>query len=67
MTKGLECGCESCLIILSANEMLIPDKGYMSWDDAPEEYNLYKETFNDPKFNPRWEQGTADYAEILGV
>ena len=26
---------------------------------------LYRETFNQPRFNPRWKQGTADYVEVV--
>lgn len=27
----------------------------------------YAATFSDPNFNPRWEQGIADYVEIVDV
>lgn len=27
----------------------------------------YQETFSDPEFNPRWEQGIADHVEIIDV
>lgn len=30
-----------------------------------ERMSLYKETFQDPKFNPRWANGTADYTEVV--
>ncbi len=28
---------------------------------------LYDSTFDDPEFNPRWEQGISDYTEIVDV
>jgi len=27
----------------------------------------YRTTFNQPEFNPRWDQGTADYVEVVKV
>jgi hypothetical protein len=27
----------------------------------------YHETFADPNFNPRWENGTADFTEVIDV
>lgn len=27
----------------------------------------YQNTFSNPQFNPRWEQGTADHVEIVDV
>jgi hypothetical protein len=33
---------------------------------APEElHERYRATFQDPRFNPRWESGTADYVKIV--
>ena len=26
---------------------------------------LYRETFDQPEFNPRWRQGTADHVEVV--
>lgn len=37
-------------------------------DDGPDELSgLYRDytKFCDPRFNPRWEQGTADYVEVV--
>lgn len=28
---------------------------------------LYSETFNEPRFNPRWKYGSADYVEIVDM
>ena len=28
---------------------------------------LYREKFSDPRFNPRWECGTAAYVEVVDV
>lgn len=27
--------------------------------------SLYRETFGQPEFNPRWKQGTADHIEVV--
>ena len=43
-----------------------PDKwiGDCTDDDLPE---LYAEKFSDPRFNPRWKYGTADYVEVVDM
>lgn len=28
---------------------------------------LYRDTFDQPRFNPRWSQGTADYTIVINV
>lgn len=61
------CGCNNCLSIITPHQVYLSDEGDFNNDELPEDYKLYRETFNDPKFNPRWEQGTADYVEILKI
>ena len=40
-----------------------------SYDRTGEEplNKRYRETFEDPEFNPRWAWGTADYVEIVDL
>lgn len=61
-----EVGCDRCLVVIDSAGLICED-GIFEWADIPDSYKLYKETFSDPKFNPRWAQGIADYTEILGV
>lgn len=35
------------------------------FDGHGELHPLYRSSFADPRFNPRWEQGTADYIEVV--
>ncbi|MBE3084617.1 MAG: (2Fe-2S)-binding protein [Bacteroidetes bacterium] len=51
-------GCEKCLVVQDAEGNFFG----LEEDDLPK---LYKEKFLDPKFNPRWERGTAAYTEII--
>jgi hypothetical protein len=30
-------------------------------------HSYYRETFDQPEFNPRWEQGAADYVVVVDV
>jgi hypothetical protein len=53
-------GCEDCLVVQDATGIFFGIKE----EELPK---LYKEKFFDPKFNPRWEQGTAAYTEIIEV
>ncbi len=47
ITNGL--GCMDCLVVMDKDNIL-----YRGDDDVP---LLYRETFYDPKFNPRWISG----------
>lgn len=63
-------GCGSCL-------MVVTDSGiFGKSEDSFEIVNLegedfdnplYREKFSEPRFNPRWELGTADYVRVIGV
>lgn len=61
--RQVEFGCDRCLIIQGSpidfyhSEFL--DMG--DWEDT----RLYRDKFSDPAFNPRWENGTAAYTEIV--
>lgn len=50
-------GCS--LIVQSSPKMWLSDGGD---EELPK---LYKTKFHDPRFNPRWKNGTASYVEIV--
>lgn len=50
-------GCSQCLVVMDGEKVMYNGEGELS--------DLYKETFNDPRFNPRWENGTAGHIEII--
>lgn len=52
-------GCPSCLVVITDTDL------HTDSEDEPNE--LYRKTFKDPHFNPRWKYGTADYTEIAEV
>ncbi len=54
-------GCEDCLVVCD------PQRPHMASGDShyDEYHRLYRETFEDPRFNPRWEHGTAAYTEVI--
>ena len=45
--------------------VVMPDEVFHQCDD--ELGPLYRQTFADPRFNPRWEYGTADYIEVVDL
>ena len=50
-------GCKDCLVVMdSTSQLSIHDD-----DELPR----YRETFNDPIFNPRWGKGTASYVQVI--
>lgn len=52
-------GCKDCLVVMNKDNIIF--KG--DEDIGP----LYIETFDDPSFNPRWKNGTADYVFIIRI
>lgn len=50
-------GCEDCLVLQSETGVVSECRD----DPGP----LYREKFSDPRFNPRWKHGTADYVEVV--
>lgn len=53
-------GCRECLVVMD-NENIV-------FKGGDEELGpLYRETFNDPSFNPRWKNGIADIVTILKI
>ena len=53
-------GCEDCTVVQSETE----HRCHPDYQDE-ELSSLYKEKFNTPDFNPRWERGTAAHMEII--
>jgi len=52
-----EFGCKDCLVILSKDDEIFEGLGKLN--------DKYYNTFNSPRYNPRWEKGTAGYVEVV--
>ncbi len=50
-------GCRDCLVVMDSDNIIFKGDG----DICP----LYRKKFDDPSFNPRWNNGSADYVIIL--
>jgi hypothetical protein len=59
MARQAGFGCEDCLVVQG------PAGAAVGIDIDGEEYDRYRRTFDDPRFNPRWEYGTAEYVEVV--
>jgi uncharacterized Rmd1/YagE family protein len=57
----LDFGCTGCLVVMDSKEHFFENERFQN-DDLAE---LYCQTFSTPKFNPRWENGTAPYIEVV--
>lgn len=57
MAHDCKFGCKDCLIVIGKESTLGNDVS-----NIPQRYYT---TFADPQFNPRWEQGTAAYTEVV--
>lgn len=53
-------GCHGCLVVMDNTGIVIAE-------DALDLDERYRNTFDDPRFNPRWELGTAEYTEIVDL
>lgn len=52
-------GCVDCRVVLTENTVRA---------DCPSDLpHLYRDTFDDPHFNPRWELGTAPHVVIINL
>lgn len=56
---GGKMGCKDCLVAMDVETEI-----YKGGDGTS---GLYRETFNDPIFNPRWNCGSADKVVIIDV
>ncbi len=52
-------GCSSCLVVMNESDIIY--KG----DDDISSYPLYRETFSNPFFNPRWKCGSIENLVII--
>lgn len=57
---GLACGfgCPECLVVVGKD-------GHVTHALGDPVSPLFRQTFADPNFNPRWELGSADYVEVV--
>lgn len=53
-------GCNGCLIIVTELDILLDGER----EPLPP---IYRETFQEEGFNPRWRNGTADFVEIVDI
>ena len=53
-------GCPSCLVVMDSQLAILGLDG-----DDNDLVDRYRNTFQDPTFNPRWDLGTAAYVEIV--
>jgi hypothetical protein len=52
-------GCEECLVVMTDTEII--------FEGDEDIHPRYRKTFHQPKFNPRWKYGTADYIVVASV
>lgn len=52
-------GCIECLVVMDSEHVIFGGEENID--------PLYRETFDDPSFNPRWKRGTADFVTILKI
>lgn len=58
----------ACVIGLgSVQSLVVMNETEMKYEGDGQVGELYRKTFNLPDFNPRWEQGMADYVEIVNL
>lgn len=66
LAKNLGLGNENSLVIVTEESIYTEICGNPTFFDH-DEHPLCRETFQDPRFNPRWKRGTADHIEIIEV
>jgi hypothetical protein len=52
-------GCKDCLVVMDSENIIFEGDDNI----AP----LYRETFDNPSFNPRWKSGIANIVTILNI
>lgn len=64
LARELEFGCDACLVVqVTPTSFVLPD-GF-EFEQGSKDFERWRDKFPDPKFNPRWDNGTAPYAEII--
>lgn len=53
--------CPGHLVVINESDSY--DRLDEDWDEVSS--NLYRQTFDQPEFNPRWIQGISDYTEVV--
>jgi hypothetical protein len=51
----------------SYRDLVVIDRRKITKDSDRRIPKLYRETFDDPRFNPRWKHGTANFTEIVDL
>jgi hypothetical protein len=59
LAEAAEFGCSDCRVIVTESEMYMGSHGPMEDEESMPggEFRLYRETFQQSKFNPRWARG----------
>jgi len=63
-------GCDHCRFVITEYSILGLNDTHQVRnveEDKDEDFSLYRETFQKPRFNPRWPSGTADYIEVVYI
>jgi hypothetical protein len=68
IAKEVEFGPPESLVVFTREEACFDhDDEQLPVEELPEDCKLYRATFDKPRFNPRWERGTADYVVVVRV
>ena len=52
-------GTDGCLVVMTRRQVRYEGEERLN--------RLYRRTFNDPNFNPRWKFGTADHVKVIDL
>lgn len=63
MARQVRFGCADCLVVMGPKS--VETRTQLSEDESSSP--LYRRTFDDPQFNPRWERGTAEYVLVVDL
>jgi len=72
IAKQVEFGPPESLVVFTREEICLdheeePLPIIELLEELPGNYELYRTTFDKPRFNPRWERGTADHIIVIHV
>lgn len=59
LAREINFGSQSCLVVMTEKEEVFKGDEDLS--------SAYRQTFNQPRFNPRWKHGTADNTVIIDL